>query len=210
MKATRLFILLVVLLCVCAACGDDGGGDGNESSNGDGGEVADTCGDTEVDRNHCGECDNACAADEFCWEGECDDTGAQVLEAVNEVRTSGADCGEHGEFAATDEVTLDHDLNEAAQVHADDMAENDFIGHDGTDESNFSQRVQRTDYEHFPLGENVAAGYAQPDATVTGWVDSDGHCANLMNPDAEHMGAAVSLNPKGQYGHYWVQVFGRR
>ncbi|MFN2323641.1 MAG: CAP domain-containing protein, partial [Trueperaceae bacterium] len=51
-------------------------------------------------------------------------------------------------------------------------------------------------------GENVAAGYPSVDAVMAGWLGSDGHCANLMNPGFTEFGA-------GESGRYWTQGFAR-
>jgi uncharacterized protein YkwD len=101
----------------------------------------------------------------------------------------------------------DSHLNEAAQAHAIDMGENDFFSHTGSDGSSFVDRVRRTDYSGFPMGENIAGGGAVPAGVVQRWIDSDGHCRNLMNPQATKLG--VGYVADGPYGSSWVQVFGR-
>ena len=40
----------------------------------------------------------------------------------------------------------------------------------------------------FAIGENIAAGQRTPQDVVDGWIASDGHCANLMNPNFEELG----------------------
>ena len=37
-------------------------------------------------------------------------------------------------------------------------------------------------------GENIAAGYATPEAVVDGWLHSEGHRANILNEDFTQMG----------------------
>ena len=37
-------------------------------------ECGDECVDVDADRNHCGECDNACGDDQVCSDGECEDS----------------------------------------------------------------------------------------------------------------------------------------
>jgi uncharacterized protein YkwD len=46
------------------------------------------------------------------------------------------------------------------------------------------------------------------DRAVQGWLDSPGHCANIMAPNYGEMGAAFAVNPQSKPGVYWVQVFG--
>jgi uncharacterized protein YkwD len=44
---------------------------------------------------------------------------------------------------------------------------------------------------------------------MQGWIDSPGHCANLMAPIFTELGAAGYTNPDSTYGTYWTQAFGR-
>jgi uncharacterized protein YkwD len=37
---------------------------------------------------------------------------------------------------------------------------------------------------------------------------SSGHCANIMNPAFELMGAGHATVPESTWGAYWVQTFG--
>ena len=55
-------------------------------------------------------------------------------------------------------------------------------------------------------GENIASGYANPDAVMTGWLDSSGHRANIENASYRAIGIGVVLNAGGTY--YWTQDFG--
>jgi uncharacterized protein YkwD len=58
-------------------------------------------------------------------------------------------------------------------------------------------------------GENVAYGYPSGRSAVNqGWVNSDGHRANILNPSFRLMGIGAR---KGHDGRWYVaQVFGRR
>ncbi|KQY42808.1 hypothetical protein ASD18_17615 [Cellulomonas sp. Root137] len=65
-------------------------------------------------------------------------------------------------------------------------------------------------FEHDPLepvleacaaravGENLALGYPTPLAVVAGWMGSDGHRANILNPTYTQIGVACTASPKGQ------------
>lgn len=176
-------------------------------------EVAEFCGgacvDTTSNSQHCGMCDNACAGGEACVGGDCMAVGEVegVLIATNAARAAGADCGSEGTFAPTNPLQGDPLLHQAAQVHADDMAANDFFSHTGSDGSSFSQRIARTGFQGQPIGENIAAGNRTAEATVQQWLNSDGHCRNLMNPNATKLGVGYTLG--GPYGTLWVQVFAR-
>jgi uncharacterized protein YkwD len=50
-------------------------------------------------------------------------------------------------------------------------------------------------------------GYRTPAAVMAGWMDSDGHRANILNCDFEAIGVGLARDSNGTA--YWTQVFGR-
>ena len=131
-----------------------------------------------------------------------DGVAAQLLAEVNAARTTGRTCGARGAFAPTHALALEPRLTAAAQDHSDDMYARRTMSHTGGDGSGPGQRIARTGYASATWGENVAAGYASVDAVMAGWLGSDGHCANLMNPGFTEFGA-------GETERYWTQVLAR-
>ena len=58
-------------------------------------------------------------------------------------------------------------------------------------------------------GENIAAGNASAKATVQQWMNSTGHCENIMDARFQDIGVGIASGRKrGQI--YWVQTFGQR
>ena len=53
---------------------------------------------------------------------------------------------------------------------------------------------------------NVASGQQTPDAVVKSWLESPGHCENIMEPRFVEMGVAYATGQSGRHGLYWVQV----
>ena len=51
-------------------------------------------------------------------------------------------------------------------------------------------------------GENIAMGYAAPAAVVAGWMNSEGHRANILNSAYIKIGVGYVAD-----GHYWTQQF---
>ena len=131
-----------------------------------------------------------------------DGVAAQLLAQVNAARVDGQVCGARGAFAPTHPLALEARLTAAAQDHSEDMHAHQKMSHTGSDGSDPGERIARTGYVFASWGENVAAGYASVDAVMAGWLGSDGHCANLMNPGFTEFGA-------GESGRYWTQVFAR-
>lgn len=174
------------------------------------------CVDTQTDTANCGTCGNVCAEGSACYEGDCltgleqaDMKIRKVVEETNKVRSTETDCGEYGVLPPADPLTHNPYLGEAAQAHSEDMATNNFHAHEGSDGSSPADRVDRTDFQGSYVGENVAMGYETAEAVVQAWVDSDGHCNNLMNPDATLIGVGYAYDDNADGHTRWTQDFGK-
>jgi uncharacterized protein YkwD len=93
----------------------------------------------------------------------------------------------------------------AARVHSKDMAEEGFFSHTNNDGATPWDRIKAAGYSFSTAGENIAAGYPNPQAVVEGWLDSPGHCKNIMSPAFTEIG--VGYYAGGAYDHYWTQAF---
>ncbi|MBO9326739.1 MAG: CAP domain-containing protein [Roseiflexus sp.] len=96
-------------------------------------------------------------------------------------------------------------LTAAAAAHSQDMAQNNFFGHIGSDGSTPWDRIRRTGYSYQSAAENIAAGYRTAKDVVQGWYSSPGHRQNMLNCDLREIGVAYADG--GSYGRYWTQVF---
>jgi hypothetical protein len=110
-------------------------------------------------------------------------------------------------------LTLDEDLSEAAQVHSENMAYYDFFGHVGLDGALPRDRAENAGYETRMVGENIAAGFATPEGVVKGWINSESHRANMLDPRFNEIGVGYVYFPDDsgelQYRTYWAQVLGQ-
>lgn len=170
------------------------------------------CVDTAIDPVNCGACGTVCGDGEVCHDSECKTVPERVVEETNAARATPTDCGQYGTIPAAQALVLDPELSKAAQVHAEDMAANDFMAHEGSDGSDFVVRIERTNFQGQPLGENVAAGQQSAAEVVAAWVDSDGHCRNIMNGEATKIGVGYALTDRTDGDTrppYWVQVFAK-
>jgi uncharacterized protein YkwD len=134
---------------------------------------------------------------------------ADALRIVNAYRSAGATCGSRGSFAPAGALTLNSRLTSAAYGHSADMAANNYFSHTSLDGRSMVDRINATGYDWSTVGENIAAGYGTMQQVVDGWMASDGHCANLMNPRFTEMGLACARNANSTYRIYWTQNLGR-
>jgi uncharacterized protein YkwD len=131
----------------------------------------------------------------------------EVLRLVNEARAAGADCG--GDVRpSTGPLAHESLLGRAAQKHSEDMSAAGVMSHttpDGavhyTPGTTFDARIRAEGYSYRSAGENIAWGYPSPEAVVSAWLASPGHCRNIMNSGYSEIGL-------GREGTFWTQVFG--
>jgi uncharacterized protein (TIGR03000 family) len=98
-------------------------------------------------------------------------------------------------------------LFDAARKHSELMARVDKLSHKLDDESKMEDRVKATGYRGYMLGENVSCGPTSAEEVVKGWMNSEGHRANILNGTFTEIGVGVAKNEKGML--YFTQVFGK-
>lgn len=130
----------------------------------------------------------------------------RVLELTNEARRKGQTCG--GVWhPGTTPVQGEGRLGYAAHAHADDMLVQNYFAHASLDGRSPWDRMADAGYPRNCAGGENLAGQQTAEQAVQGWLNSPGHCANLMNPQQKTLG--VGHVSGGPYGAYWVQKFGR-
>ena len=136
------------------------------------------------------------------WDPAAVEFEQEVLVLVNARRAVGADCGSEGSFPATSPLVMNGALRCAARAHSKDMADRDFFDHTNPDGELPWDRMDKAGYAWRAAGENIAWGSPTPASVMDGWMNSDGHCANIMAAGFTEIGV-------GYYtGNYWTQVFG--
>lgn len=195
-RLLSLFVLLTGLACDSAPADgldETSGGSGSSSSSGTGG-------DSDIPSNSY--CDPV-----LDWDSTREVLEAEVLVLVNENRAAGANCGSEGSFPVVPPLSAHGALTCAARVHSKDMVDRDFFDHTNPEGLAPWDRMDLAGYNWNAAGENIAAGSATAAGTVQQWMNSDGHCANIMSGEFEEIG--VGYYPGGEFGHVWTQVFGR-
>lgn len=134
-----------------------------------------------------------------------------MLDAVNATRAQARVCGAEGSFSAVSPLSWSCDLEAAALGHSMDMANSNFFSHTGSNGQSVGTRATQAGYTWSTVGENIAAGlsFTAVSAVVQAWIDSPGHCANLMRSGYTELGASKFSNNSSTYTVYWTQVFGR-
>ncbi|PCC67568.1 Cysteine-rich secretory protein family protein [Nannocystis exedens] len=199
------------------ACSDDGGAGTEQGASAATDPTADPTGDTTDDPtgDTTGGADDPAWMTPYCytvadkkWLAAWIEREQQVLERINAARAEGADCGSMGSFGPAPALGMDVRLHCAARKHSQDMAERGFFDHVNPDGEEPFDRIEEAGYTGWAAaGENIAAGSDDPGMTVQGWLDSDGHCANLMNPQYTHTGVGF-YEGTGNLTYYWTQTFG--
>jgi uncharacterized protein YkwD len=102
----------------------------------------------------------------------------------------------------------DSRLAKAARAHSTDMVKQRFFSHTGSSGSTFVAREAAAGYpKQNATGENIAWGFRTPRDVVTGWMNSPGHRANILNCRSGAVGVGLAYTSSG--AAYWTQDFGR-
>jgi uncharacterized protein YkwD len=136
-------------------------------------------------------------------------TGDEILALVNAARARPRTCGAQA-FTAAGPVSWNDTLAQAALGHSTELATHHYFSHVEHNGSTPAERVTRAGYGWSRVGENIASGQRTAAEAVQSWLDSPGHCANIMNPTFTEMGTAYAINPGSENRTaYWTQVFAR-
>jgi uncharacterized protein YkwD len=106
-------------------------------------------------------------------------------------------------------LTVDARLAQAAQIHAEQMADIGRVDHvlPGARYPALADRLGAAGYEWQAVGENLAAGQQNATQAMAAWMQSSAHRENILNATFTEMGAAYVVDRNGR--PYYVQVFGR-
>ncbi len=133
-------------------------------------------------------------------------TNTAYLAAINLARSEARACGAKN-FAATNPLVWNTLLEAAAKAHSDDMRDRNYFAHENPVGPTLAKRLQTVGYSWSSYGENIAAGYPSLEAVMKGWLNSPGHCSNIMNANFTEVALVVSKG--GAYGSYWTMDLGK-
>lgn len=136
------------------------------------------------------------------------DNDKQMLTQVNIARSQPRDCSSVN-YPAVAPLAWHCTLDDVAYAHSRDMGDYNFFSHTGSDGLAVGDRVRNAGYDWSAVGENIAAGQQTIDIVMATWLDSPGHCANIMDSAYKEFGAASYSVYGSDYPLYWTQVFAR-
>jgi hypothetical protein len=106
-------------------------------------------------------------------------------------------------------LKLNAQLCEAAQAHAEAMAQTGVIAHADQHGRRADYRASAAGYFYHRLGENLAAGQLTWERALHAWLNSPDHRANLLTPDYRELGIGFA-GSASRYRTVWAQLLGAR
>ncbi|NCB73749.1 MAG: hypothetical protein EOM51_03265 [Clostridia bacterium] len=116
----------------------------------------------------------------------------QVLALVNEQRAA----------IGLSPLTLSTELSNVARVKSQDMSDNNYFSHTSPSYGSPFDMLKTFGISYRTAGENIAMGYATPQAVMNAWMNSAGHRANILNASFTQIGIGYVAD-----GNYWTQEF---
>ena len=117
----------------------------------------------------------------------------QVVDLVNAERAK----------AGLGALTLDRNIESAALVRAKEIETS--FSHTRPNGSSFSTVLTENGISYQGSGENIAWGQRTPEEVMNGWMNSEGHRANILNSRFTKIGVGYYQNSAGR--NYWTQLF---
>jgi uncharacterized YkwD family protein len=103
------------------------------------------------------------------------------------------------------ELKTDSKLSEVAWYKSRDMVNVGYFDHQSPTYGSPFDMMSQFGVSYTAAAENIAYGYATPEAVVEGWMNSPGHRANILNETYTHIGVGHVSE-----GHYATQMFIRK
>lgn len=116
----------------------------------------------------------------------------EVVRLVNEIRQQNG----------LKPLTENWELSRVARYKSQDMLDNRYFSHTSPTYGSPFQMIKAFGLSYRTAGENIAKGYASPQAVVNSWMNSSGHRANILNVSYTQIGIGYVAQ-----GNYWTQMF---
>lgn len=120
------------------------------------------------------------------------DYEAEVIRLINEIRVQNG----------LGTLTANWQLSCVARYKSQDMHDKKYFSHNSPTYGTPFQMIKSFNISYRTAGENIAKGYSTPQAVVNGWMNSEGHRANILNASFTQIGVGYVAD-----GNYWTQMF---
>lgn len=134
------------------------------------------------------------------------DTIANMVALTNAARATPRTCGNR-HYPAAPPLQWNDKLATAAQRHSQDMATRNFFSHENPEGQGPAARITAAGYAWSTYGENIALGHSNYAAALASWLQSKGHCQNIMRADLKEFAVAKASSSASSHRTYWTQVF---
>lgn len=94
-------------------------------------------------------------------------------------------------------------MQEVGDIRANELTE--YYSHNRPDGTDCFTVIDELNIPWRALGENIAYGYQSPTEVMTGWMNSEGHRANILNENYTHIGIGLQIGTDAI--PYWIQMF---
>lgn len=101
--------------------------------------------------------------------------------------------------------TVNGKLSDVARMKSKDMASNNYFSHQSPSYGSPFEMMKSFGISYKTAGENIAKGYNSAESVVRGWMNSQGHRENILNPSFNTIGVGAYTSSNGTI--YWTQMF---
>jgi uncharacterized YkwD family protein len=119
----------------------------------------------------------------------------QVVDLVNKERAA----------AGLPALKVNTKLAAVAEKKAEDMRDKNYFSHTSPTYGSPFDMMKQFGITYTSAGENIAMGQKTPEAVMNGWMNSEGHRANILNSSYTEIGVGYVTSSNGTT--YWVQQF---
>ncbi len=132
----------------------------------------------------------------------------EMLDLINEARSQYRRCGEHV-FRPAPPMAWSDTLEKATHAHSQNMVQTGFFAHVSPSGETMRDRILQHTDEFDGFGENIARGQRSSRQVLESWLNSPGHCRNIMNPDYTHVAVSVVADAEEVSAPYWTMKLGQ-
>lgn len=116
----------------------------------------------------------------------------KVIDLVNQIRVQNG----------LKKFTANWELSRVARYKSQDMKDKKYFSHTSPTYGSPFNMIKNFGISFRTAGENIAYGYSTAEAVVNGWMNSEGHRKNILNPSFTQIGVGYVAS-----GNYWTQMF---